>query len=140
MSVDAYLPCLVCGKTLRNVYDGADNQPEEGIEFRAYGQYGSTFWDSMHGEELVLNVCDSCLTKHKDRLGQHKRYVPVIGEGVGLCGKHWVDRPLVAYTGNPDDTTWHIEAEQLGHPMKDVEWFDNIENLRAASIEWSNRQ
>ena len=55
------LPCFKCGAALANVLDGSDNQPSEGTEFRTEGHYGSTFWDSFDGEELVLNVCDPCL-------------------------------------------------------------------------------
>lgn len=136
MSQDAYLPCLVCGATLRNVYDGADNQPSEGTEFRTYGHYGSTFWDSLNGEQLVLNVCDACLKMHKDRLGQQKRYVPLTHPYVGPVGKLWVDRPLVAYTGNPDDTEYGVEWERMGTDIYDTvdtraEWHDDIESIKA---------
>lgn len=135
MSVDAYLPCLVCGRTLRNAWEGADNQPSEGTEFRTYGAYGSTFWDSMHGEELVLNVCDNCLRKHKDRLGQQKRYIPLTHPYVGPVGRTWVDRPLVAYTGNQDDTEYGVEPEAMGTDLYDTsdakaEWHDDIDNIR----------
>lgn len=135
MSVDAYLPCLVCGRTLRNVFDGADNQPEEGTEFRTYGAYGSTFWDSFHEEELVLNVCDNCLRKHKDRLGQQKRHIPIAHPYVGMVGRVRVDRPLVAYTGSPDDTQYGVEPEQMGTDIYDTadvkaEWHDDIDNIR----------
>lgn len=135
MSDDAYLPCLVCGRTLRNAFDTADNQPSEGTEFRTYGHYGSTFWDSMCGEELVLNVCDPCLTKHKDRLGQQKRYIHIVHPYVGPVGRLVVDRPLVAYTGNPDDTEYGVEWEQMGTDVYDtadakVKWRDDIEQIR----------
>lgn len=136
MSADAYLPCLVCGRTLRNAWDGADNQPSEGTEFRTYGHYGSTFWDSMHGEQLVLNVCDNCLRTHKDRLGQQKRYIPLSHPYVGPVGKQWVDRPVVAYTGNPDDTEYGVEWEQMGTDLFDTaevkaEWRPDIESIKA---------
>src|SRR5690606_14388202 len=61
MSAEAMLPCFKCGKTLRNAFAEQENQPADGTEFRTYGHYGSTFWDSFDGEELVLNVCDDCL-------------------------------------------------------------------------------
>jgi hypothetical protein len=46
---------------MENVCVEADNQPYQGTEFRTEGHYGSTFWDSFDGEELVLNICDKCL-------------------------------------------------------------------------------
>lgn len=67
MSKIALLPCFKCGVELENVFpDITTNQPSEGTEFRTYGMYGSTFWDSFDGEELVLNVCDSCGVRSDD--------------------------------------------------------------------------
>ena len=78
MSREAFLPCFKCGKTLLNTYvEEADNHPSEGTEFRTYGHYGSTVWDSFDGEELVLNVCDPCLREHADRLAQWPSNSPV---------------------------------------------------------------
>lgn len=125
------LPCLVCGKTLQNVFGDLENQPSDGTEFRTYGHYGSTFWDSMDGEELVLNVCDSCLRKHKDRLAQHKRYRPVVSEGRLLVGKHWVDRPMVPYTGHTDPGDLIVKPEELGTDLPSVDWCDNIADIKA---------
>jgi hypothetical protein len=62
------LPCFRCGETLTNVIDTQENQPCGGTEFRTHGHYGSTFWDSFNGTELVLNVCDCCLRVYGDRL------------------------------------------------------------------------
>jgi hypothetical protein len=126
VSVEAYLPCFMCGKPLLNEFIEADNQPREGTEFRTYGHYGSTFWDSFDGEELVLNVCDYCLRKHTDRLGQQKRYQPVRCEGFVGLGQRWVDRPMVAYTGNRDDSELKVEAEELGTAIPHVEWVRDI--------------
>src|SRR5262245_28729654 len=95
MSREAFLPCFKCGKTLMNGFIAADNQPREGTEFRSYGSYGSTFWDSFDGEELVLNVCDACLREHTERLAQQKRFLPIRCEGLVGLGQQWVDRPLV---------------------------------------------
>lgn len=122
MSEQAFLPCFKCGKTLPNALSEADNQPYGGTEFHTYGHYGSTFWDNFHGEELVLNVCDDCLREHTDRLGQQKRYRPVMLDGL-LVGRHWVDRPIVAYTGNVDDGILRIESEEIGTDLPDTDWF-----------------
>lgn len=63
------LPCFVCGTPLTNIFPSSDNQPDEGTEFRTRGHYGSTFWDSFDGEDLILNVCDPCLRLGSERLG-----------------------------------------------------------------------
>lgn len=131
MSRDAMLPCFKCGKTMPNAFGDQENQPYEGTEFRTYGHYGSTFWDSFHGEELVLNVCDDCLREHSGRLAQHKRFRPVNAPRVGMVGKHWVDRPMVPYTGNPDDGDVKIEPEEIGTNLPNVEWAPNAGELRS---------
>lgn len=72
MSAQAFVPCFKCGKTLENAFPDSDNQPSDGTEFSTHGHYGSTFWDSMDGEVLVLNVCDECLAAQTDRLATRK--------------------------------------------------------------------
>lgn len=66
------LPCVVCGKPLKNIDDdGDDNQPGGGTEFVAAGHYGSTIHDfdfenpddPMH---LVVNLCDTCILRAID--------------------------------------------------------------------------
>lgn len=136
MSVDALLPCLVCGKTLKNVTHTSENQPSEGTEFRTYGHYGSTFWDSFDGEELVLNVCDACLNERKDRLGQHKRYLPITCDGMHGFGRQWVDRPIVAYSGHADQTSLRLEPEELGTDMgPTVRWPHDIGELKQFALD-----
>ena len=130
MSREAFLPCFKCGKTLQNAFIECDNQPSEGTEFRTYGHYGSTFWDSFHGEELVLNICDPCLRAHTERLGQEKRYKQVRSGGLVGLGREWVDRPLVGYTGNPDDSELKLEPEELGTDLPNVEWSADIEDQK----------
>lgn len=134
MSREALLPCLICGKTLLNAFAESENQPQEGTEFRTYGHYGSTFWDSFDGEELVLNVCDDCLRERADRLAQHKRFLPVRAHAVGIVGKHWVKRPMVPYTGNADDTAMKIEPEEIGADLPDTQWPADAAGLREFAI------
>ena len=140
MSKDAMLPCFKCGKVLPNVDAGEDNQPYGGTEFRTYGHYGSTFWDSFDGEELVLNICDDCLREHTDRLAQHKRYRPVTTTRRLLVGKHWVDRPMVPYSGNKDDGEVVIEPEEIGTKLPNVEWAEVPDELREWAIREANGQ
>lgn len=135
MSRDAYLPCFVCSKTLPNAFIESDNQPYGGTEFRTYGHYGSTFWDSFDGEELVLNVCDECLARHKDRLGQQKSYLPVKVKGIGPVGRQQIDRPLVAYTGNADDAVLWIDPEDIGSELfPEVVWSEHAEEFKAYAL------
>lgn len=104
--------------------------------FRTVGHYGSTFWDSVLGdEELVLNICDDCLRQHSERLGQQKRYLPVRSGGFVGLGQQWVDRPLVAYTGNRDDSELPLEPEELGTEISHVEWPPDIAERKADILE-----
>ncbi|MBB3752643.1 hypothetical protein FHT44_005155 [Mycolicibacterium sp. BK634] len=134
---EAMLPCFKCGKKLQSVVTGADNQPNNGTEFRTEGHYGSTFWDSFDGEELVLNICDDCLREHTERLAQHKRYLPVLTPRRLWVGKHWVERPMVRYTGNPDDGVLVIEPEEIG-TYPSVEWHPDIDDIRDLAIRMEN--
>jgi hypothetical protein len=130
MPYEALLPCLICGKRLPSVaINGYENQPYGGTVFATYGNYGSTFWDDFDGEELVLNVCDDCLRERSARLGQHKRFLPVFCEGMTGFGRQWVDRPVVTYTGNKDDTRAYVEREELG-VLPGVDWVDDIVERR----------
>lgn len=59
------LPCIRCGKSLKNIGSGdgapAKNQPYNGTLFSTSGQFGSTVFESFHGETIEINVCDTCL-------------------------------------------------------------------------------
>jgi hypothetical protein len=129
MSTNAYLPCFKCAKVLPSAFEHSDNQPYGGTEFRTEGHYGSTFWDSFDGEELVLNICDDCLRAHTERLGQQKAYLPVSCETVAV-GRLPVDRPLVAYTGNPDPAKLDVDIEDLGATGEGIEWCPDVAAIR----------
>ncbi|KKM79706.1 hypothetical protein LCGC14_1347180 [marine sediment metagenome] len=64
----ASLPCVVCGRTLQNVFEGSVNQPSGGLAFTSGGHYGSTVYDPFNDESLELNICDECLTKASSTL------------------------------------------------------------------------
>jgi hypothetical protein len=131
MNTEAMLPCLVCGKTLETVWQhDSESAPYGGTEFRTYGHYGSTFWDSFYGEELILTVCDDCLRERSDRLAQQKRYLPILVDGVSGYGRQWVERPMVSYTGSEDHTVAAVEPEELGTDIHDVEWPHDIEERK----------
>ena len=128
MSEDA-LPCFVCGKALKNVLPDSENQPDEGTEFRTYGHYGSTMWDSFSGEELILNVCDPCLRERTGRLAQQKRYLPVRCEGF-VVGREWVQRPMVPYTGSEDNGVVGVDIEELGRDYgTNTEWDRHLDEV-----------
>lgn len=99
MSKDA-LKCIVCEKELRNVFDEAYNQPEDGLAFQSEGHYGSTAWDPMDGQFIEISVCDECLVKRAKAgfvlQGRNRR--PVVANGV-IVGWENVQRELVSWDG-----------------------------------------
>jgi hypothetical protein len=141
MSKDAMLPCIICGVTLSNAFEGSINPPEEGTEFRTFGHYGSTFWDSFGGEEIAINICDECLGKHQGRIGRHKRYVNlVVTDSRGpiraptLVGRQWVEREMVPYFDGPEDVDQiAIEPEEIGvlAHSQHIEWVANWRSIKA---------
>lgn len=67
------LPCVKCGKPLKNVDpNGSTNQPWGGTEFTTgRGHYGSTIHDDLERDEskameLVVNICDTCILRAID--------------------------------------------------------------------------
>ena len=63
MSVEA-LPCIVCGKALRNVWETVENQPDGGVACATSGNYGSKVYDpGLTGEFIEFNICDECLVR-----------------------------------------------------------------------------
>jgi hypothetical protein len=128
-------PCFKCGINLERVdASDADSPPYEGTQFRTYGHYGSTFWDSFDGEEIVINICDDCLKKHTDRIAQQKRFEPVKSRMFSV-GRHWVDRPMLPFTAERDDTQMRVEPEELGTALPNVEWDAHIEETRQFLLE-----
>jgi len=74
------LPCIVCGKYLFPVFPRQDqpdqHQPNGAVMFRSSGNYGSTVFDPLDSrDEIEINVCDECVTRHQDRIW-YIRYVP----------------------------------------------------------------
>jgi hypothetical protein len=54
--------------------------------------------------------------------------MPVRCQGMVGFGQVAVERPLVAYTGNPDNTDFVVSVDSLGEELDDVkvEWVDDI--------------
>ena len=146
MSKKAMLKCFVCATELDNVVDDAVNQPSDGTEFTTYGHYGSTFWDSFDGEEIVINICDDCLriaATQKDRIARHKRYRQLVVQDTSgritsntIVGRQWVDREMVEYYEGPEDhDPIKIEVEEIGilneQPgLGRVEWVTNWREIK----------
>ena len=64
---DRALPCIVCDKALYEAFEGASNQPLDGVEFTSPGHYGSAYWDPMDEHvRLAINVCDECLKAKRE--------------------------------------------------------------------------
>jgi hypothetical protein len=133
MSKEAPLPCFGCGIILLNAFEESENQPQEATAFRTYGHYGSTFWDSFDGEEIVINICDECLRKHTERIAQQKRYKVIRCEKTWVVGREWVDRPMVPFSNNNDDEGLNVEVDELGTALSPrVEWVANVAEIKAA--------
>lgn len=141
MSKEAMLPCIVCGTRLTNAFEGSINQPEEGTEFQTQGHYGSTFWDSFDGEEIIVNICDECLGKNKERIARRKRYRrmvtydPRYPKHMTTVGRQWVDRETVPYFDGPEDQDpISIEPEEIGALPSSygrIEWVTNWREIKA---------
>lgn len=111
------LPCIACGRELRNVTDDVEgNQPYLGTAFMSHGHYGSTAFDPMNGFYLELNICDLCLVLHADRVMQGRDYRLVMEEGV-VTGTENLDPPWKL-------VRWHVESKELDHVLREArdEW------------------
>ena len=66
------MKCLCCRKPLLQQGPGL---PCGAIDFRAYGNYGSSIWDPRTGEDLPLCVwvCDECILERKDCVAAFSR-------------------------------------------------------------------
>jgi hypothetical protein len=145
MSKEAMLPCIVCGTVLRNAMEEQVNQPSEGTEFATFGHYGSTFWDSFEGEQIVINICDECLQKNAARIGRHKRYRKILAEdptrgGIRASytvGRQWVRREMVPWFDGPEDIDpITIEPEEIGVLKGDrIEWVEGWRGIKRNIIE-----
>jgi len=116
------LPCLICGKQLRNVFADAGNQPYDGVVLTTSGNYGSTVYDSFTGEFLEVNVCDPCLTRagEQGRVLEARTRRPATLNGT-LVG--WEEMP---YTPVP----WTAGMPGDGKGTLDL-WEDELDTLPA---------
>lgn len=124
MSREAMVPCFTCGTTLGNVAEEAVNQPDGGTEFRTYGHYGSTFWDSFDGEQIIVNICDECLREHTDRILRLKRFRRVVSSADRqTVGRRWLNRYAVPwFDGDEDNDQETVDPEDVGTDIPGIEW------------------
>lgn len=120
------LPCIKCGRELRNVFPGhVENQPNDGVVFTTSGNYGSRVFDSLNGSILEITICDPCLVEAGEwgRVITARRAVPVVYEDVGLVGSSEIPEPVYVTwrKGLPeDDSQINIWEEELGDPPKGI--------------------
>jgi hypothetical protein len=120
MSIEA-LPCIICGTSLKNVWQDAENQPNDGVACTTRGNYGSTVFDPvLSGEFLEFNLCDPCLVKagEQGRIYMARTAQPIAMGEWGIVG--WYEAPYVP-------VTWH-----QGMPgYEDTIHVDDIEEFRS---------
>ena len=60
------MKCIKCRKSLDEI---GENHPGGGIACHSHGNYGSTVFDSIFGEEyLMFFICDECLEASKEHI------------------------------------------------------------------------
>ena len=117
---DMALPCIVCGKALRNVFDDAGNQPNDGVVLTTHGNYGSTVYDSFTGEFLEVNLCDPCLVRagEQGRVLEARTRRPAALNGTLVGYEELPYRPVPWTAGMPGDgkgvlDLWEDELDSL---------------------------
>jgi hypothetical protein len=88
MSIAA-LPCIICYTPLTNVWQDAENQPNDAVACTTPGNYGSTAYDPvLTAEFLEFNICDPCLIKagEQNLIYTARTRQPVHLHGIGLIG------------------------------------------------------
>jgi hypothetical protein len=53
---------------LESAGDPEQELPYGGTLFGTTGHYGSTAFDPMNGDRIIITVCDECLTANKNRV------------------------------------------------------------------------
>lgn len=135
MSIES-LPCIVCGRRLQRVDDTSEGQPWEGVVIETHGNYGSTVFDPMNGNYLLMNLCDECLVRsgEQGRVLASRDSMPVQTSTVcyqgtenerilrTIVGSYRIDRPYVNWTKEipTDDEMMHVGVDEILST-----WFDD---------------
>lgn len=103
------LPCIACGRELRNIDEAATNQPYAGTAFGSHGHYGSTIYDPMDGHYIEINVCDACLALHRERVLEGRDSKPVLEDGV-VIGREEVSWRLMPWSPGRKEIDYALEV------------------------------
>lgn len=141
------LPCIACGRTLRNAAPDVTNQPDGGLAFETLGHYGSTAFDPMDGTYIEVNVCDQCIARAREagNVLHGRKSKPVLCEGVvvGWTPAHrppetWTGEEISSFASDPrvvGEDRLVVEIEEVGDTdlMPEVQW-------QAGGVEWARRK
>ena len=134
MSIEA-LPCVVCGKALRNAFEDAENQPSDGVACTTHGNYGSTVYDPvLTGEFIEFNLCDECLVRagEQGRIYTARTRRPVFMTDFGIVGSIKAPyTPVLWRQGTPgyDDMIYVDDLEDfyaLGHDAQLLHGLEDV--------------
>lgn len=133
-------PCLICGRDLQRVMECAEAQPADGIMCETPGNYGSTVHDSMDGEYLAFNICDTCMITAggQGRVMIRRKYRLILVDAGPLhrlaVGREWLrDRPYIPWgPGLPaDDESLFMDLDELAALPPHCELTVPLEEIRA---------
>lgn len=66
--------CLCCDREVV-AYQDEPEMPKDAVAFRSYGNYGSTVWDSLYNDYLIVHICDECLVNRAARVLRAERII-----------------------------------------------------------------
>lgn len=114
------LPCIVCGRELRNVWGSIDgeefnNQPSGGLAFSTHGHYGSTVFDPGHAYvRMEISVCDACIQESAEFVAFTKQPPPSAPRRVSPEDTH------VELTGRRRPRRRRTPRKETYRPAEDV--------------------
>lgn len=112
----AALSCIICGKTLPQAFvhdtDNAVPEPFGGTWFYSHGQYGSTVYDDMHGEYLLICICDEDILKIAQQ-GMILERKPVRREVVTRDVDTYVWNPPLRWDAEEGRAMWDDPDQQV---------------------------
>jgi len=123
------LPCMKCGKPLKNIdKDGDDNQPAGGTEFVAYGHYGSTIHDPMDEDDplvLVASICDTCILRAIDAgvIQSRSKSIRLSRHPVSDKSRAWVMAQNYKHYGSAYGEDENVDYEDL---MRKAGWPEHL--------------
>lgn len=141
-------PCIICGKPLERALESFEPQPSEGIMCETGGNYGSTIFDSIDGEQLAFNICDECMVRagEQGRVMTRRKFRLILVDAGPLhrlvVGYERLDRPYVRWHNGleHDDESIVMEVGELAHLPKHCVLNIPLDEIRAmaASTTWED--